>query len=482
MVFSDLFFLFAFIPAFALLYLLGTLIDKKCLPAVAGEASCVVRNSVLVVFSLLFYAWGEPMYVFLMLGSVLINFIAGRIIDRQQQHRKAALAVGVTVNILILATCKYLGFFATLLNDMGLPVPVPQIALPIGISFYTFQSISYLVDVYRKEAHAQKRYIDLLLYISMFPQLIAGPIVRYDTVAREINHRHASSSDVAEGIYRFMLGLGTKVILANQLSTIATQFLADGFSQLTTAGAWVGILAFTFQIYFDFSGYSDMAIGIGRCLGFHFKENFDHPYCSRTVTEFWRRWHMSLGSFFRDYVYIPLGGNRRHQWFNIAVVWALTGFWHGAAWNFLLWGCYFGVLLVIEKLVILKIQRYIPAPVMHIYLLFIVVFGWGLFYFDDMSRYFQFVPTLFGGGHEGAFVIAKSAVMDKFWIWIAAIAFAMPIRKWTGMLAAKVLGEGTARCEAVVMTGRLVISLALLVLSVALLVGATNNPFLYTRF
>ncbi len=462
--------------------MLGAFIDKKCFHVIGGETSCVVRNVVLVVFSLIFYAWGEPMYVFLMLGSVLINFIAGRIIERQQQHRKAALTVGVTVNILILATCKYFGFFATMLNDMGLPIPVPQIALPIGISFYTFQSISYLVDVYRREAQAQKRYIDLLLYISMFPQLIAGPIVRYDTVAREINHRHASSSDVAEGIYRFMLGLGKKVIIANQLSTIATQFLTDGFSQLTTAGAWLGIVAFTFQIYFDFSGYSDMAIGIGRCLGFHFKENFDHPYCSRTVTEFWRRWHMSLGNFFRDYVYIPLGGNRRHQWLNIAVVWALTGFWHGAAWNFLLWGCYFGVLLVIEKLVILKIQRYIPATIMHIYLLFIVVFGWGLFFFDDMSRYVQFVPALFGGGHEGSFVITKSAVMDKFWIWIAAIIFSMPVRKWVGQIAAKVLGEGTARCEAVVMTGRLVISVALLVLSVALLVGATNNPFLYTRF
>ena len=481
MVFSDLFFLFAFIPAFLILYLLGALIDKKCLKATAGEPSCAVRNSVLVVFSLIFYAWGEPMYVFLMLGSVLINFIAGRVIDRQERHRKAALVVGLTVNILILCACKYTGFFAQMLNDIGLPVPIPQIALPIGISFYTFQSISYLVDVYRRESPAQRRYIDLLLYISMFPQLIAGPIVRYDTVAHEINHRRSTTEDVAEGIYRFMLGLGKKVIIANQLSEISTQFLADGFTQLTTAGAWIGIVAFTFQIYFDFSGYSDMAIGIGRCLGFHFKENFDHPYCSQTVTEFWRRWHMSLGSFFRDYVYIPMGGNRRHQWLNIAVVWFLTGMWHGAAWNFILWGCYFGVLLVFEKYIVLKVSRYIPRPLMHIYLLFIVVFGWGLFYFDDMSRYFEFVPALFGGGHEGAAVITNSALLDKFWIWVAAILFSMPMRKWTGQLCRKVLGDGVAG-QTVVMTGRLLISFALLVLSVALLVGATNNPFLYTRF
>ena len=482
MVFSDLFFLFVFLPAFILLYVTGSVIDKHCLKSVEGESSCMMRNCVLVLFSLLFYAWGEPLYVFLMLASVLINFIAGRLIERSHEKRKVALAVGVAVNIGILCCCKYLGFFATTLNDLGLNIPVPRIALPIGISFYTFQSVSYLVDVYRGEARAQRRYLDLLLYISMFPQLIAGPIVRYDTVAREITRRRATSSDIAEGMYRFMLGLGKKVIIANQLSEISTQFLADGLGELTTMGAWIGIVAFTLQLYFDFSGYSDMAIGIGRCLGFHFKENFDHPYCSRTVTEFWRRWHMSLGSFFRDYVYIPMGGNRRHQWLNIAVVWFLTGMWHGAAWNFILWGCYFGLLVVFEKYVLLKITRYIPNVLLHVYLLFIAVFGWGLFYFDDMSKYMEFVPALFGGGHEGSSVITTSAILDKFWIWFAAIVFAMPVRKWSGQLAVRLFGSGSTAEQTMVLGGRIVISLVLLILSVALLVGATNNPFLYTRF
>ena len=374
MVFSDLFFIFAFIPSFALLYILASLIDKK-MKTSPDTPYNRTKNWVLVLFSLLFYAWGEPVYVFLMLFSVLVNFIAGRVIDRSDRHRKMALVIGLICNILILGVFKYLGFFGSILADLGISVALPTLALPIGISFYTFQSISYLIDVYRRESPAQKRYADLLLYISMFPQLIAGPIVRYDTVATEITDRHVTANDVADGAFRFLVGLGKKVIIANQLSEVADQFLVGGIGNLSTTGAWVGILAFTLQIYFDFSGYSDMAIGIGRCLGFHFKENFNHPYCCNSITDFWRRWHMSLGSFFRDYVYIPLGGNRRHQAWNIFVVWFLTGMWHGASWNFIIWGVYFGFIVAVEKYTILRLKNRMFTPLLHLYSLILVVIG-----------------------------------------------------------------------------------------------------------
>ena len=356
MVFSDLFFLFVFLPAFALSYLAAHWIDKL-LSSEDTRPNRIVENAVLVVFSLIFYAWGEPVYVFLMLFCVLLNYLAGLGIGHTQgTARKWALAGGLTGNILILSTFKYLSFFAQQLSALGIPVADPKIALPIGISFYTFQSISYLIDVYRQEAPMQRHFGNLLLYISMFPQLIAGPIVRYNTVAQEISNRSVTSKDVADGIYRFVIGLGKKVILANQLSEISDQFLAGGMQDLTTTGAWTGIVAFTLQIYFDFSGYSDMAIGLGRCLGFHFNENFRHPYCCDTITDFWRRWHISLGSFFRDYVYIPMGGNRSHQALNIFVVWFLTGMWHGASWNFIIWGVYFGLIVTLEKYTILRIR------------------------------------------------------------------------------------------------------------------------------
>ena len=309
MVFADLFFLFAFLPAFAICYLIAGLAKGNTL-----------KNGVLVLFSLIFYAWGEPVYVVLLVLCALLNWLFGRGIDRKGRGRTFWLVVGLIGNLAILGTFKYLGFFADLLGRFGVPLQVPEIALPIGISFYTFQSISYLVDVYRRESPAQRRFWDLLLYISMFPQLIAGPIVRYGTIAKEIHTRKVRWEDFSEGGFRFLVGLGKKVILANQLSEVADQFLAGNLAELSTAGAWVGLLAFTLQIYFDFSGYSDMAIGIGRCLGFHFRENFDHPYCCNSITDFWRRWHISLGSFFRDYLYIPLGGNRHHQFLNILIV------------------------------------------------------------------------------------------------------------------------------------------------------------------
>ena len=481
MVFSDLFFIFAFIPSFALLYILASLIDKK-MKTSPDTPYNRTKNWVLVLFSLLFYAWGEPVYVFLMLFSVLVNFIAGRVIDRSNRHRKMALVVGLICNILILGVFKYLGFFGSILADLGISVALPTLALPIGISFYTFQSISYLIDVYRRESPAQKRYADLLLYISMFPQLIAGPIVRYDTVATEITDRHVTANDVADGAFRFLVGLGKKVIIANQLSEVADQFLVGGIGNLSTTGAWVGILAFTLQIYFDFSGYSDMAIGIGRCLGFHFKENFNHPYCCNSITDFWRRWHMSLGSFFRDYVYIPLGGNRRHQAWNIFVVWFLTGMWHGASWNFIIWGVYFGFIVAVEKYTILRLKNRMFTPLLHLYSLILVVIGWGIFYFEDFSQMTVFFHSFFGLGETFTDFASQAAVMDKFWLFLFALVLCMPVRKLIADTTERILKNHSIMLNGAILVGRTVLSLAVLVLSVALLVGATNNAFLYTRF
>lgn len=481
MVFSDLFFLFVFLPTFIMLYAAAGWVDRKRSLDLRNP-SHVWRNATLVVFSLLFYAWGEPVYVLLMIFTVLLNYLSALWMVRWHSTRKIALVTGLTANILILCSFKYLGFFARILNDIGIPVDVPQIGLPIGISFYIFQSVSYLVDVYRLDAPAQRRYADLLLYISMFPQLIAGPIVRYDTIAREINSRKVDPEDIADGAFRFLIGLGKKVILANQFSEIADTFLKNGLDSLSTGGAWIGIIAFTFQIYFDFSGYSDMAIGIGRCLGFHFKENFNHPYCCDTITDFWRRWHMSLGSFFRDYVYIPLGGNRRRQWFNILVVWFLTGMWHGASWNFIIWGLYFGLIIAVEKFTIIPWKSKIPKPVLHLYALLLVVLGWGIFYFDDTRALGQFFSAIFGfSGHPADFTV-EGAVFNNFWLWITAIIFCMPVRSYVSAIPGRLFGERNGFAQSITTLSRIGVGAILLILSVALLIGATNNAFLYTRF
>ena len=480
MVFSDLFFLFVFLPAFLLCYLLATWIDRRWTPTETAKTN-QAKNLVLVCFSLIFYAWGEPVYVFLMLFCVLVNFLVGLGIANSEQHRKMVLTLGLIANICILGTFKYLGFLADCLNDMGIEVARPNIALPIGISFYTFQSISYLIDVYRRESPVQRRFVDLLLYISMFPQLIAGPIVRYGTVAEELHHRHVNAADFADGIYRFLIGLGKKVIIANQLSEISDQFLVNGLNSLTMAGAWIGIVAFTLQIYFDFSGYSDMAIGLGRCMGFHFNENFRHPYCCNSITDFWRRWHISLGSFFRDYVYIPLGGNRQHQAVNILVVWFLTGMWHGASWNFIIWGVYFGLIVMIEKYTLLRVHDRIPAFLLHIYSMLLVVAGWGIFYFDNFDQMVVFFHAFFGNVAAVYDFVDESALLDNFWLWVAALFFCLPIRSTVSDLTDRWLGDSGLKTFLVYST-RIVLSVGILILSTALLVGATNNAFIYTRF
>ncbi|MDE6218356.1 MAG: MBOAT family protein [Muribaculaceae bacterium] len=483
MVFSDLFFLFVFLPAFILIYLLAQAIDSRRSKG-RETPSFIWRNIALVIFSLLFYSWGEPVYVFLMIALVAVNYLMGLWMTSSRSHgmRKTALIIGIICDIAAIFSFKYLGFFARILSNLGIPCEDPGIALPIGISFYVFQSISYLIDVYRNDSPAQRRYADLLLYISMFPQLIAGPIVRYGTVAEEINSRRVDAADLADGVFRFMIGLGKKVIIANQLALIADPLLAPaGLAESTTAGAWIGIIAFSLQIYFDFSGYSDMAIGIGRCLGFHFCENFNHPYVSRSMTEFWRRWHMSLGSFFRDYVYIPLGGNRRHQWLNILIVWALTGLWHGASWNFVIWGLFFAFFITLEKYTILR-WKHFPRILLHLYALFVIVVGWGLFYFDDVQSIRLLYKAMFGGAEHFSDFTATSAIFDNFWLWITAILFCLPIREHTSRLSCRVFGENSGMHHALSLTSRVAIAAGILLLSVTLLIGATNNPFLYTRF
>lgn len=483
MVFSDLLFIFVFLPAFIILYLLATLVDKRLAPGKLGGPSMRVRNFVLMLFSLGFYSWGEPVYILLMLLCVLINYLTGLALSMTSGRSATAwLAVGLALDLAVLASFKYLGFFADTLGAFGMHLDVPRLALPIGISFYTFQSISYLIDVYRREQSALKNYFDLLLYIAMFPQLIAGPIVRFGTVAKEIYQRTVTSQDVAEGSYRFVIGLTKKVVIANIMSEVAETFLVNHLGDLSMAGAWIGIIAFTLQIYFDFSGYSDMAIGIGRSLGFHFNENFNHPYVSKSITEFWRRWHMSLGSFFRDYVYIPMGGNRRHQILNILTVWFLTGMWHGASWNFVMWGLYFGLILMVEKKCLLPYHTLIPRPFLYLYSLLIIVVGWGIFYFDNFDSMTAFFKSFTGLTPHVAGLQERAAIMDNFWIWIMALLLCMPLRAYAEEFADRMASSLGLAGRCTLSVGRALVSIALLVVCVAMLVGATNNPFIYTRF
>lgn len=459
MVFSDLFFLFVFIPLCVLMYLIGNQIDNT-----RGGYAC--RNFILIIFSLIFYAWGEPVYVFLMLFSVLANYLFGLKIDAAQgKKRKLFLWGGVGSNLLILFFFKYAGLAARTLGMKD-----PEIALPIGISFYTFQALSYLVDVYRKDAPVQKKFSGLLLYISLFPQLVAGPIVRYNSIAEDIYGRKVTAQGIEDGIFRFLIGLGKKVILANQLSEVSSTLLGGNLSELSGLGALGGLLAFSLQIYFDFSGYSDMAIGIGKCLGFRFPENFNNPYCCSSVTDFWRRWHMTLGSFFRDYVYIPLGGNRRHQILNILIVWMLTGLWHGAYWNYVIWGLWFGLFLVIEKFTFLKWKRF-PSILTRIFSLVVVFLGWGIFYFEDFSKMKAFFNALFCS--QADFSLDSTVLLNNGWLLLVALLFCLPVNEFAAKISAP---------KWCTVTLKTIVSGLILIVSAALLVGATNNAFIYTRF
>ena len=443
------------------------------------------RNYLLLVMSLLFYAWGEPKWIILMIVTTLIDYGAGLLVDqyRGQKLAKWALAGSVVITLSFLAVFKYLGFFNQNLNQIfGAELPTQIFNLPIGISFYTFQAITYVVDVYRGKAQVQRSYANLLLYVALFPQLIAGPIVRYTDIAAQLENREMTLPGFSKGITRFVTGLGKKVLLANIAGQVATSLIGGDLSKASVLGAWLGIFAYTFQIYFDFSGYSDMAIGLGHKFGFTYVENFNYPYISKSITEFWRRWHISLSTFFRDYVYIPLGGNRRHQLRNMFIVWALTGLWHGASWNFVLWGLYYFVFLAIEKLFLGKFLEKLPAVVGHAYALFIIVVGWVFFYFDDVSRLGQMLKLMFGfSGQAGVLPTDTVLLKNHLVFFLVAIIACIPVSKLVKALLIRFSRKGPVQ-ESLAGAAGILYDVALLFFSTAALVGASYNPFLYFRF
>lgn len=451
------------------------------------STSINAKNNVLVVMSVIFYAWGEPVYVLLMLFSAFVNYAAGLLIGgtRSRSSKKTYLAVAVVIDLLLLGFFKYSGWIVENINTIThLGLTVPQISLPIGISFYTFQTMTYTIDVYRGEVKVQRSYRDFLLYVSLFPQLIAGPIVRYSEIEPQLSNRRTTFKGSFYGLTRFAVGLGKKVLIANYCGSVASQLLDGTLSQATTVGTWLGIILYTIQIYFDFAGYSDMAIGLGRIFGFKYSENFDLPYTSKSITEFWRRWHISLSSFFRDYVYIPLGGNRRHQMLNLFIVWSLTGLWHGASWNFVLWGMYFFVLLVLEKKNMKRLEK-VPGIIRHLVTLLLIVFGWTLFYSTDLSRVWHMFGCMFGLYGAGFTSYATGVTLqNNIPLLVLGIVASSSLPRSVGnifksLCMRKSSNKIAKRCY-VVAVG--LMDLALIFLSVVSLVGSSYNPFLYFRF
>ena len=472
MVFSNLIFLYLFLPL--------------CLAAYFLCRSVPAKNAVLIVFSLIFYAWGEPVYLFLMIAAAAVNWGFGLLIEKR--HKRVFLVLALVLDLGYLAVFKYTGFVVENLNALfGASIPVPVIALPIGISFYTFQALSYTVDVWRGDVPAQRSFAKFLLYISLFPQLIAGPIVRYADVAGQIDARSFDAADAFYGATRFCIGLAKKVLLADAAGKVAAQILDGSAASATTAAAWLGIVLYTFEIYFDFSGYSDMAIGMGRIFGFKYPENFRLPYTSRSITEFWRRWHISLGSFFRDYVYIPLGGKKKHQILNMAIVWALTGLWHGASWNFVLWGLYYFVLLMLDRLfwqkLLDKLPKAVSAVLSHITLPLAVLFGWVLFKFTSLPLAAAVVRGMFcGNGNAFTSFTATAEIKSHMYLLIFCAAAATPVfshlaKRWERAGEESVLAR---KSYSVAACG--IAPVLLLLISTACLVGNSFNPFLYFRF
>lgn len=472
MVFSNLFFIYLFLPLNLILYY-----------AVPNKTW---KNVVLLLFSLFFYSWGEPVWVFLLMLTAFLDYTWAKCIEYfnltgQQRRKKIALIASLVFDLGMLGVFKYSGFVVENINLLtGLSLPVPQIALPIGISFYTFQTISYVLDVYRGQVAAQKRYYKYLMYLSSYHQLVAGPIVRYSDVAAEIENRTVSAQDFSEGITRFCLGLTKKVVVANVAGSLAGNYLDADLASLSVAGAWFGVLLYTLQIYYDFSAYSDMAIGLGRMFGFHYHQNFNYPYIAKSVTEFWRRWHISLSSFFRDYVYIPLGGKYRHQIFNICVVWFLTGLWHGASWNFILWGVFYGALLIVEKLGLLKVLEKIPSVFSHLYLLFLTLIGWTIFYTTDLGKLGGYFGVMFGlsGNALSDPQLSITFMNNLFWL-VVAVMFCMPITQLVKRWAQAQRSEGVRAGISIV---NAIMNVMLLFVCTAMLVGDSYNPFLYFRF
>lgn len=466
MVFSSTIFLCVYLP----LVLLGYYICPK-----KG------RNLFLLIVSLVFYAWGEPKYVFLMIFSILVNYIFGRLMDKHRENKKRLklmLVLSVVIDIGLLSVFKYTDFIITNVNAIfGANFDLLNIALPIGISFYTFQAMSYTIDVYRNDVRVQKNLIDFGMYITMFPQLIAGPIVRYADVQDQLADRSVTMADFSEGVMRFVVGLGKKVLLANQMGAVWSEIYALG-GDVSALMAWTGAIAYTFQIYFDFSGYSDMAIGLGRMFGFKFPENFRYPYQSVSITDFWRRWHITLSTWFKEYLYIPLGGNRRgltRQALNLLIVWSLTGFWHGAGWNFVLWGLYYFVILFIEKLFLLKALDKLPKFFRHVYALLLIIIGWVIFASDDVSVLLPYLGSMFGAnGAIGGMDVYT--LLTKVVLLIICCVASTELPKKLFLSAAGAMNEKAA------FTLKSVLTIALLALSMILLIGDSYNPFLYFRF
>ncbi len=470
LVFSSPEFIFFFLPAVLLLYFL---VPKKLLFA---------RNFVLLLFSLFFYYYGERIFIVVMLFSVAINYIFGLIVHflkNKGKNAKFILTLSVITNLGVLFYFKYLNFFVNNINSFaGTQIILEKIIMPIGVSFFTFQAMSYVFDVYMNKGSVQKNPLNLALYISMFPQLIAGPIVRYETVAAELKCRKTDSEKVAGGIIRFIYGLSKKILLANSMGFIADKVFAVPLDKLNADLAWIGAIAYSLQIYFDFSGYSCMAIGLGKIFGFTFLENFNYPYISKSITEFWRRWHISLGTWFRDYVYIPLGGNRKGNFrhtVNIFVVWLLTGFWHGAAWNFIFWGLYFALLLIVEKFFLLKLLSKLPGFIAHIYSLLMIILGWVLFRSDNIGNAFTYMTKMFT-----AFEFTPQAyyfIIQYRTEFLAAVLFSLPLGQVLSRIHIK-----NKLIQFGFLSLKLIFIFTLFFLSVVHLINSSFNPFIYFRF
>lgn len=468
MVFSSLIFLFLFLPVTLLMYYVS---PRK------------LRNAVLLVASLIFYAWGEPVYILIIMFSTVFDYYNGLLIDKFRHRKRIARAIliGSMVGSLgILGFFKYAGFIIDNINQLfQLQLQTADLPLPLGISFYTFQTMSYVVDVYLDKVPVQRNLISFGAYVTMFPQLVAGPIVKYGDIAGQLDGRRVSLHRFGEGAELFIRGLAKKVLLANNIGLLWASVKAEPIAELSVLSAWLGIIAFTLQIYFDFSGYSDMARGLGRMFGFDFMENFRYPYISKSVTEFWRRWHISLGTWFREYIYIPLGGNRsglRKQLRNLLVVWCLTGLWHGASWNFIVWGLYFGLFVVLEKLFLLKILGRVPAVAAHLYTLMIVMVGWVLFEMEDLGAAGHFIRVLFGFGGEG--FVDRQALYGLFTNAVLLVVLAICATP----LPRKALSYVKTRWSATSTAAVPVIYLLFLLMTTAYLVNETYNPFLYFRF
>lgn len=464
MVFSDSVFLFIFLPL--------TL-------AVYYAVPFAFKNTVLFLTGLLFYAWGEPVYVLIMLLSTAIDYCAGRLMDRFDSNkniRKATLLVSVVMNLSLLGIFKYGSFFIGSVNGIfGSAIPDPGLPLPIGISFFTFQSMSYTIDLYRRNIKVQKNFIDFAAFVTMFPQIVAGPIVRYEDVSAQLACRRIDLSSISDGITRFVCGMCKKVLIANSIGALWTDVKAQDYASMPAATAWLGIAAFTLQIYFDFSGYSDMAIGLGKMLGFDFPENFRYPYNSKSIAEFWRRWHITLGDWFKSYVYFPLGGSRGSTAAtirNTLIVWLLTGLWHGASWNFILWGLYYGVLIILEKFVFRRLLERTPSALRHIFTMLAVVFGWVIFEITSPASELEFVKAMLGFGGSFANSFTLNALHNYAVTFIAAIAISTGIP----LKICKKLPEKRAD------TLSLVGEAAGMTACIACLVDSGYNPFLYFNF